>query len=155
MIDSISTAIEVAQRPGKVFLVLVEVNSPTSFYQIITVPSSRIRNRLNKYLPNARTARHIGDNTEILGRIHLLGFQDKSEFNNAKTLFRKIIGPENQPMLNAKISSVKPKETTSIPFTHTIAEGLNEIYLDGDPVSSIHELLKVVSKLEIKDWLGQ
>lgn len=152
MIDSISTAIEVAQRPGKVFLALVEINQPTGFYQIITVPSSRIRARLNKYLPNARAARLIDESFEIHGRVHLLGYQDKSEFNNTKTILRKVIGPEGQAFLASKIDSLLPQNSISIAFTHSVEDGIVEVSSGIQNISSIQDLVKKLSTLNSSDW---
>jgi hypothetical protein len=154
MLTSAITAIEVCHRTGRDFLVLVEVNSPVNFYQIIAVPSSAVTKRLNKYLANARGARLLDEELEIYGVIYLLGSQEKSEFNGAKNALRHRIGPEGQPSLGLKISSISPKDAISVSFAHSMNNGVVSLQSKPEESYSLQNMVNRVSALKISDWLG-
>jgi hypothetical protein len=150
---TLSSAVEVLRRDEKLVVVLVRVDLPVSFYQVLGFQTHRLKERLSKYLVNATEARNVSSNPVIDGQIFLIGFMDKASFEMFKSKFRKTVGPETQPMLAAKLSSMAPEKTLGFEFEvkeSAFSEAKLDSRLENLGVTGIVDYL---SKLEVNDWL--
>lgn len=149
----LSSAVEVLRRDQKLVVVLVRVDLPVSFYQVLGFQTHRLKERLSKYLANATEARNVSSNPVIHGQIFLIGFMDKAGFKMFKSKFRNTIGPESQPMLAAKLSSMAPEKTLGFVF-EVKESAFSEATMDTSLENlSVTGLVDYFSKLEVNDWL--
>lgn len=149
----LSSAVEVLRRDGKLVVILLRVDQPVSFYQVLGIQTHRLNERLSKYLVNATEARKESSKSTIHGEIFLIGFLDKAGFELFKAKFRKIVGPESQKTLPSKLRSLAPEMTLGFEFEvkeSAFSEAMLDSRLDN---LGLTELVDYLAKLEANDWL--
>lgn len=149
----LSSAVEVLRRDANLLVLLIRVDAPVSFYQILGIQTHRLNERLSKYLVNAVEARNVDQYSEIQGRVFLMGFLGKADFDVFKPAFRKTIGSESQSLLPSKLSSVAPAQQLAFDFVfaeRVFQDAFLEPFVEK---FGITELVNFISALKPNDWL--
>lgn len=131
----LNLGMEIAAREGKTFVLVITTDLPRPFFQIISLRSQLVEERISQYLTNARQARKIDDTHALAGEALLLGFCESAIFEDLKEAGRIYIGAESQPNLKLKVRRKFPEETPRIGFQHSIARGLE--------ISSMPQILEL------------
>jgi hypothetical protein len=143
------------RREGKLLVVLVRVDVPISFYQVLGIQTHRLSERLGKYLQNALETRGASPDGAIRGRIFLMGFLEKADFELFKAAFKDKVGHEGQALLPEKLSSFAPVQQVAFQFV-MVGRAFTETVMD-DSISElgVSDLVKHFSTLLPQHWISE
>jgi hypothetical protein len=147
--------VEVLRRDGKLLVVLVRVDAPVSFYQVLGIQTHRLNERLGKYLQNALQARKASPDGAITGRIFLMGFLEKPDFELFKSALKEKVGYEGQALLQEKLSSLAPAHQVAFQFAMAGRVFTETVMDESISELGVSDLVKHFSTLVPQHWITE
>jgi hypothetical protein len=153
LIEILKTAMEVTFRPSKTLVLLVTVSDPKQFYQILRVSARQLEARISKYLLNARDSRGLPAQERLVGKIYVIGYCEKSKFDEVKFLIRKKIGAEASANFISQVDTIAPEECPTFRYHHNAEGGMHEIEEPAGESPALRELVAKLTDLDVYSWL--
>lgn len=148
-IQNLEVAAYALRRRGTTICMLVHVNPPTQFYQLVSLKNFGVAERLDNYLAGARDVRGIAIDETITGKLLIIGSHPTATFKNLKDQIRARVGNESQPNLFRVIEAEFGESSIILDFHQRGSEQVVFAQADASEVKDSPTLLEIISSLKI------